>query len=209
MPDGNSEVRRGRKFEQVVEGATDVFLTAGFERASVDDIARRAGVSKATLYSYFPDKRLLFTEVMKRECERRAQAAVAFIDKSEPPQTVLPIAGRIILDVFLSDFGQQIHRMAVAESGHFSELGRRFYESGPGLVERELLPYFEQAEARGELALDDKILAAHQFTELCKAWISPQRVYHLRTDFTQAEKDHVIASAVEMFLARYGTASQG
>ncbi|WP_372674886.1 TetR/AcrR family transcriptional regulator, partial [Aquicoccus sp.] len=48
--------RSGRKFDQVLEGARKVFMADGFERASVDDIARAAGVSKATLYSYFPDK---------------------------------------------------------------------------------------------------------------------------------------------------------
>ena len=43
------EVRKGRKFEQVLEGALRVFLRDGFEGASVDEIARAAGVSKATL----------------------------------------------------------------------------------------------------------------------------------------------------------------
>lgn len=60
-------VKRGRKFDQVLEGARLVFLQDGYEGASVDDIARAAGVSKATLYSYFPDKRLLFMEVAKIE----------------------------------------------------------------------------------------------------------------------------------------------
>ena len=42
-------VTRGRKFLQVLEGARTIFLRDGFEGASVDDIARTAGVSKATL----------------------------------------------------------------------------------------------------------------------------------------------------------------
>jgi len=41
-------LRTGRKFEQVLRGAREVFMAAGFEGASVDDIARAAGVSKAT-----------------------------------------------------------------------------------------------------------------------------------------------------------------
>ena len=56
-------VKQGRKWSQVLDGARTVFLRDGFEGASVDDIVREAGVSKATLYSYFPDKRLLFMEV--------------------------------------------------------------------------------------------------------------------------------------------------
>ena len=53
-------IKKGRKFDQVIEGARTVFMRDGYEGASVDDIAREAGVSKATLYSYFPDKRVLF-----------------------------------------------------------------------------------------------------------------------------------------------------
>jgi TetR/AcrR family transcriptional repressor of mexJK operon len=55
-----AQIRKGRKFDQVIEGAKAVFLREGFEGASVDEIARDAGVSKATLYSYFPDKQHLF-----------------------------------------------------------------------------------------------------------------------------------------------------
>ena len=64
----------GRKVSQVLDGARTVFLRDGFEGASVDDIARQAGVSKATLYNYFPDKRILFMEVAKAECVRQESA---------------------------------------------------------------------------------------------------------------------------------------
>ena len=65
MGDTATVVRTGRKFDQVLAGAREVFMADGFEGASVDDIARAAGVSKATLYSYFPDKKLLFMEVAR------------------------------------------------------------------------------------------------------------------------------------------------
>ena len=73
-------LRTGRKFDQVLKGARDVFMADGFEGASVDDIARAAGVSKATLYSYFPDKRLLFMEVARNECARQACDAVDMVE---------------------------------------------------------------------------------------------------------------------------------
>ncbi|MEM9437780.1 MAG: TetR/AcrR family transcriptional regulator [Pseudomonadota bacterium] len=205
MPDGNQEVRKGRKFDQVLEGATSVFMNEGFERASVDDIAKAAGVSKATLYSYFPDKRLLFVEVMRRECERRAREADDLIDKSYPPEKVLPLAAQVIMEFFLSDFGIQSYRMSVSESPNFRELGQGFYDAGPGVIERELIPYFEEAEARGELSIPDKLLAAHQFADLCKSWIFAQRILHLRESFAEEEKQRVLGGAVETFLARYGT----
>lgn len=204
MPDGAQAVRKGRKFEQVVEGATEIFLTEGYERASVDEIARRAGVSKATLYAYFPDKRLLFVEVMKRECERRAKEADDKIDTCGPPEIVLTLVGTAMLEIFLSDFGQQFFRTSIAESVNFKELGQKYFDAGPGLIERELVPYFEEAEARGELKIEDKTFAAHQFAELCKAWVFPRRTLHIRDTFSRDEIEMVVREAVKMFLARYG-----
>ena len=81
--------RQGRKIAQVLEGARTIFMRDGFEGASVDEIAREAGVSKATLYSYFPDKRLLFMEVAKVECGRQAEAACDRIRLFGPPHEVL------------------------------------------------------------------------------------------------------------------------
>ena len=47
-------LRKGRKVDQVLAGAREIFLRDGFEGASVDDIARASGVSKATLYTFTP-----------------------------------------------------------------------------------------------------------------------------------------------------------
>lgn len=203
MPDGTQTVRRGRKFDQVVEGARQVFLSDGFERASVDDIARSAGVSKATLYSYFPDKKLLFVEVMKAECERLADSAMQDIDFGHPPKVVLTQVARTLVDVFLSEFGQQTFRMSIAESRNFDGLGPRYYECGPELIASILIGYFEKAEAKGELEIDDKELAAHQLCELCKAMVFPRKILHIEENVSDAQKARVVDGAVAMFLARY------
>jgi len=82
----DAEIKKGRKFDQVLDGARQIFMRDGFEGASVDDIARAAGVSKATLYSYFPDKRLLFSEVARLECNRQAEAAMNEIAMPPAPR---------------------------------------------------------------------------------------------------------------------------
>lgn len=204
MPDGTQSVRRGRKFDQVVEGARSLFLTDGFERASVDDIARAAGVSKATLYSYFPDKRLLFVEVMKSECNRLAQGAIHDIDFDAPVREVLTKAGTTIFDVLLSDFGLQMFRISISESQNFDGLGPQYYDCGPALIVSILVGYFEKAESEGLLNIEDKELAAHQFCELCKTWAFPRKTLHVQDVITDADRNRVVDSAVDMFLARYG-----
>jgi len=207
MADGHPTVKRGRKFDQVLKGARNIFMTDGFEGASVDDIAKAAGVSKATLYSYFPDKRLLFMEVAKNECVRQAESAVEAIDMSLPAATVLTEAAWQMVNFFTSDFGQRVFRLCVAESDRFPELGREFYESGPALVREKLIGFMTVGIERGELAIDDLKLAADQFSELCKADLFPRLVFSMDTSFDEVQKKRIVTGAVETFLARYAVST--
>ncbi len=198
-----SGIRKGRKFDQVLDGARRVFLRDGFEGASVDDIAREAGVSKATLYSYFPDKRLLFLEVAKAECGRQADETLALITHDLTVREVLTMAAARIVGFALSDFGIRTWRICVAEADRFPELGREFYDSGPALVRRRIVDYLAEAVARGDLVIDDLGLAADQFAELCKADIFNRMVFGVGGPSGPEAQSKVALGAVEMFLARY------
>ena len=75
---GDSAKRR-----QIIAGARALFLAQGFDGASMDAIARKAGVSKGTLYVYFESKEQLFEAIV--EDERGAQAEQIFaLDRSTP-----------------------------------------------------------------------------------------------------------------------------
>ena len=202
--DRAQDIRKGRKYDQVLAGAQEVFMRDGFEGASVDDIAREAGVSKATLYSYFPDKRLLFLEVTSAQCCRQADEALLSIEMTHTPEHVLRDAGHRILTFMLSELGQRIFRICVAEADRFPELGRQFYQSGPMITKRALSGYLDVARTRGEIVTDDVSLAADQFAELCKADLWPKAVFGLQTEFTQSERDRIVDGAVATFMARYG-----
>jgi AcrR family transcriptional regulator len=197
-------LRTGRKFDQVLRGAREVFLADGFEGASVDDIARAAGVSKATLYSYFPDKRLLFIEVAKTECGLMAERVISMVDETKPVREVLTITATQLVTFFVSDFNRQIFRVCVAERDRFPELGRVFYEAGPQNGQRKMVEYLEKAVAKGELVIEDVMIAAEQFAELCKVRLWLRAAFGIQEEFSQAEIDEVALQAVDMFMARYG-----
>jgi len=199
-----SPIKRGRKFDQVLEGARSVFTADGYEGASVDNIARAAGVSKATLYSYFPDKRLLFMEVAKYECGLQIEEADAILSDECDPRTVLGLAAERMVGFFLSDFGQSIFRMCVAESDRFPELGREFFETGPKRFRARMVEYMGGAVAEGRLAIDDLELAADQFAELCKTNLFSEMIFGIRKTTTAEERKRIVDGAVETFMARYG-----
>ncbi|MDA5557316.1 TetR/AcrR family transcriptional regulator [Shimia sp. MMG029] len=197
-------IRQGRKFAQVLEHARRLFMQHGFESVSMDHIAQAAQVSKATLYNYFPDKRMLFMEVARRECEEQAEQLEAKVDDAQPVADVLRVVGRGLMGIILSEFGRNMFRVCVSEVDRFPEIGQQFYASGPELCRNRLTEFFQEAEARGELSVPDPGLAADQFEELCKAGLFLRQVTGVQTRFTQEEVDYVVDGAVEMFIARYG-----
>lgn len=197
-------IKHGRKWDQVLDGARTVFMRDGFEGASVDDIVREAGVSKATLYSYFPDKRLLFIEVAKSECKSQSDAAIAEVEGSGDVRKVMGDVARRMMRFFLSPVGIQVHRIIVGESQRFPEVGREFYEHGPGMVHGKLKEFLRCACDAGQLKIDDIDLAADQFPELCKAGLHLQMVLGLRGAPTEDEIDRVVDGAVDMFMCKYG-----
>ncbi len=203
--DGTAQdIKRGRKYDQVVAGARKIFLAEGFEGATVDLIAREAGVSKATLYSYFPDKRVLFIEVTNAECAAQSERAIQFDGEVLPVREMLENVARSMMTFLTSEFAHRIFRICVAESDRFPELGREFYHSGPALMVERLSEYFQFACQRGELKIDDVQLAAHQFHELMKADVFIKMVFNVIETPDQSEIDRVIDGAIDTFLARYG-----
>ncbi|NJM81562.1 MAG: TetR/AcrR family transcriptional regulator [Tabrizicola sp.] len=198
-------VRRGRKYDQVLEGARIVFLRDGFGGANVDDIAREANVSKATIYAYFPDKQLLFLEVARMEFRRQAEEAEASAMPDMSVRGMLTLAAERIAAFVMSEFGQRMYRIVVGEGERFPGLGQEFYACGPGLIHDRLVHHLSCHCAEGDLQIDDLDLAADQFAQLCKATIVEKLLLGMATEITEAEVARSVAGAVEMFLARYST----
>lgn len=197
-------INRGRKFAQVLEGARKVFLRDGFEGASVDDIAREAGVSKATLYSYFPDKRLMFMEVFREELKRETQDAEALVDYSQSPEKVLPFVVQMLAAHLTSDFGVRTFRMAVGESERFPMLAREYFASGPDSLRGMISAYFRKCVERGELEIDDTDLAASQLVELTSADIHDRAIFLGPDEVSDAQLQRVCEGALRVFMAAYG-----
>jgi AcrR family transcriptional regulator len=197
--------RKGRKVEQVLKGAHDVFMTHGYEGASMDDIARAAGVSKATIYAYFPDKRALFAAVAQTACQVQTRRSMSFADEDGPFAEKLYAGCRSFIEFMVSPFGVQMFRTVIAEAARFPEFGRTFWATGPAMAHAQLIEMFHQAETEGELKpIADKRLAAETLAELCKVHLHPRLMLGVVDRATPEEVDRVARNAVDVFLARYG-----
>ena len=140
------------KADQILAGARDAFLELGFEGASVDEIARRARVSKGTLYNYFPDKRTLFAAFMEAECQENARRVFQAEDEHLGIDALLRRIAHSYVRLLMSPFAQGLFRIAVAECQRFPDVGHSFYWSAPALGIRRLAEVLEAARRRGARA---------------------------------------------------------
>src|SRR3954453_22537309 len=68
LPAADESADGSAKRRQIMDGAREMFLTQGFDAASMGEIARAAGVSKGTLYVYFKNKEQLFEAIVQEQC---------------------------------------------------------------------------------------------------------------------------------------------
>ncbi|MEO1549924.1 MAG: TetR/AcrR family transcriptional regulator [Pseudomonadota bacterium] len=197
----------GRKVPQVLQGARKVFLDHGFEGASVDDIARESGVSKATLYSYFPDKEKLFAAVIQQSCEAQVADLKVTLSAKQCPIDGLHAAARSVVRLMLSKNMIPLFRLCVAEATRFPDLGFIFYTTGPKVWRSEVAEFLRKATARGALVIaeDDFDLAAEHLTALCKTDVFYQNMFCDSFKPSKEDIDAVAQQAVETFLARFGS----
>ncbi|WP_424927963.1 TetR/AcrR family transcriptional regulator [Amaricoccus tamworthensis] len=202
VADGEMGERARKKLEQLIEGARQVFLEKGFGGASVDDIAREAGISKATMYRYFPDKSAIFNEIVRRDFKRHAdmmeQGSVDL-----PLEELLRAHARKHVRLLTSPFMQGMFRAAVAESARVPEYGINFFESGPDKGRRWLAPVLRAAAERGEISVPDANAAAYQFFALCSAEVFYKSLFGVVKHYSEEELDEKADMAVRAFLKAY------
>jgi AcrR family transcriptional regulator len=126
------------KDRAIVLAARDHFLRDGFAGASMDIIAKSAGVSVKTIYSHFSNKENLFSNVMLGACtdnllagETPSEQALGqrFAWFSKASQQALCEAGKEYLAHLLSDDQLALYRVVTRDADRFPELGRQYQDT--------------------------------------------------------------------------------
>lgn len=194
------------KRRQIIEGARAVFLAQGFDAASMGEIAKKAGVSKGTLYVYFDSKERLFEAIV--EDERRGQAEQVFsLDAGDHDvQAVLTRLGKAFVAFLCQPSSISPLRTVISIAERMPEVGRTFYEAGPGCGMSRLATYLDAQVEAGVLKIDDTLVAAAQFLDSCQSTLFKPLLFNAGGAPTQDRVDHVVGIAVRTFLAAYKVA---
>jgi TetR/AcrR family transcriptional regulator, mexJK operon transcriptional repressor len=206
--DPGEESRSTRKRAAIVEAAATVFLQSGYLGTSMDEIAALAAVSKQTVYKHFSDKERLFSEIVTTTVSEISDPnynEVLNLKDSGDIEADLRALARSQLARVMQPRLLQLRRLVIGEVGRFPELGRVFYEEGPGRTITALAAAFERLAERGLLQFDDPFLGAAHFNWLVMSIPLNQAMFS-GNDKAPAttDLDRYADAGVRVFLAAYG-----
>ncbi|PZQ85948.1 MAG: TetR family transcriptional regulator [Ancylobacter novellus] len=202
---GTQMAGSAEKRQQILRGARGVFLASGFDGASMGEIARTAGVSKATLYFYFASKEDLFAAVVSEVCRETAEQTFA-LDSEADVREALTLTGHRYVQAMIRPEHIATVRMVVGIAERLPEIGRTFLAAGPNAGVENLCGWLRSKCERGELVIDDLELAAWQFLVGCHALIVMPKLFGGSPEPDAATVDRVVNHAVDSFLRAYGGA---
>jgi AcrR family transcriptional regulator len=192
------------KQRRILDGARQVFLEVGFERACMDHIAARAEVSKATVYNHFRDKKDLFVACVREQAGEMREALVAFLRApSGDVEQDLQQFGEALLRFLVSRTALALRRMILADTARFPELGQALLEDGALVTRARLTEYLEARARAGALELDDARLAAFQFMSLCQSDLYLYAEFGVVNDPPPERIREAVRGAVRTFLRAY------
>ena len=193
------------KRRKILDGARQVFLEVGFERASVDAIAARAGVAKATVYNHFADKAALFVASASEQADDlRARFLAELTEPDGDVAEALRRVGEKIVRATIEPGFVSAYRQACAEVERFPEIGRTLFERGPTIVYERLAAYLGRWGERGALDITDLHNAAIELLFLIHGNLFVRAQLGVLDDPDGAEVRETVRRGVEVFLRAYG-----
>ena len=185
---------------QILEAAFRVFGARGFHQATLDDVARQAGITKGTIYLYFPSKAALFTAMLKTRI-------TAVIPSTEPRtgRAASSLEGRLAL------IGQDIYRFlsspaylamfrtVVGEVAQFPEIAAQVYREGILVANRRFAAVIRTAIRSGEFRDVDAMVASRAFIGMFLIFAVSQRLLGGERIYPIAD-DAVVTTVTDIFL---------
>ena len=145
------QARSAARRETILSAALDEFSSRGFEAARLDDVAKRAGVAKGTIYLYFRDKESLFQELV-RAMLTPLVGTIEALGAAEVPISVL---SEQIVELFVREVYEtrrkDVIRLMISEGRRFPKLAEFYYREVLSRIIAALRALLRRAAARGEV----------------------------------------------------------
>ncbi|WP_353932487.1 TetR/AcrR family transcriptional regulator [Okeanomitos corallinicola TIOX110] len=190
------------KVDAILAGAMQEFLTHGYAATSMDRVTAAAGVSKATVYSYFQDKEGLFTALIEKLAKEKFMAVFNSEDPqflaAEPELVLRRIANNILDGVGCSQELLSFIRLIIGESGRFPPLAQIFVRNVHKTALDVICNYFA---AHPELQLPDPEVSARVFMGTLVHFRIIQDLLH-GADILPMESDRLVENLVNLMTSK-------
>ncbi|MFA3791785.1 TetR/AcrR family transcriptional regulator [Aliiglaciecola sp. SL4] len=135
----------------ILLAASDLFLAQGFSSTSMDQVAKKAEVSKQTVYSHFSNKEALYTAVITYKCAQYQLGEEHMGDVEQDPVEALLTYGNQIINLLQDEQSIAMHRIVIGELTTNPRVAELFYMAGPLHGIEILCNFFQQ---NSQLKLD-------------------------------------------------------
>jgi AcrR family transcriptional regulator len=186
--------------KQILDAALEVFAERGLAAARLEDIAKRAGLSKGTIYLYFPNKEELFREVIR-------QTVIAFIERAEELVGAIADPMQALLAWMegywawlRSPVFPAMHRLVNSELHSFPDVAAFYVTEVIERAHRLVCEMLERAMKRGQLRTMDPLVAARMLSSI---FVTHALWYHQREFFKSISNtpcDDMFAQIRDFFL---------
>lgn len=186
--------------EEILEAALAVFGELGFARTRLEEVARRAGVSKGTLYLYFDSKDSLFRAMVQAKIDRTIAAAEELARTWEGSTEEL-------LRHFIQRYWEamnktqhcQMARLVTSELNNFPELARFYYRSVILRVRQLIESILRRGAERGEFRTVDTVAAARALQSMC-VHLAQMLAYFHQYDPAPTSPDEMLRGITDLYL---------
>jgi AcrR family transcriptional regulator len=189
------------KSEAILDAAVEVLAERGVS-APIEEIARRANVSKQTIYNHYGCK----AELVRALTERRVHEMTAPLeapDAVEQPEAALAEFARILLGALTRPASAGFIRMAMLGAPDMPELGAAVFEAGPRQSRLRLAQFLELETAAGRLACPDPLEAAEFFAGMVIGSYQTAALLGVDRGLDDAKVDRVATEAAARFMRAY------
>jgi AcrR family transcriptional regulator len=140
--------------EAILEAALDEFSAKGCASARLEDVAKRAGIAKGTIYLYFADKESLFQELIRAKMVPVVGSLELALATNLPLRTIVEQAVEIFVREVYGTRRKLVIRLMISEGPRFPALAEFYYREVLSRLLKALRGMLRSAHERGELAGD-------------------------------------------------------
>lgn len=192
------------KRDSILESAKNLFLKKGYSQTSIEQIAKKAGVVKPTVYSHFGSKESLFQEIINLRQKNLLENLAQIANPSENPQADLEKFGLSLGGLILEKDARLWDRLVIAEAGRSPQLAQMLYKAGP-LKVCQLLENYLQKQVDVEILQIEDVKSASE--ELCSLIVGLDILRGQMISISETHKNSTetrIKAGIRLFLKGYG-----